>query len=203
MEVPKYKALFFDFDGTLVQSAPYYKRFSSALEASSVEYFGGDGLVKLERYRRDFNGAGEMIVKDFPALGKIWYRKILLINPLKYFKYDSELMDFLKQMSYYDLFVYSNSPKEQIVRVLKAKGVDPIIFKGIVAWEGNKPMPKPNVDNLKQILDGENIDKNNCIFIGDSWDTDLKPAESLGIKTIFFKKRSSFKTLTSLINDIQ
>ncbi len=194
--------LFFDFDGTLVRSAPYYKNFSQTLERSAEEYFGEKGLAILNRYRERFNGAGEMTIRYYRGLGRIWYKKILSIDTSKYFKKDEQLLNFLQRLSEYDLYIYSNSPEKQILKVLKSKCIKPSIFKAIIGWKVSELMPKPNIENLKGLMSKYDVDTKNCIFIGDSRELDLHPADSMGIKTVHFKENMTFDDLTNLLINI-
>jgi putative hydrolase of the HAD superfamily len=62
-------------------------------------------------------------------------------------------------------------------------------FNGIYS-SGNIGYEKPNVQFYKKIFDETELDKKDCIIIGDSYDSDIKGGEGIGIKSILVRKEN-------------
>ncbi|MDR1127517.1 MAG: HAD hydrolase-like protein [Treponema sp.] len=62
-------------------------------------------------------------------------------------------------------------------------------FKGVYS-SGNIGYEKPNVQFYKRIFDETKLDKKDCIIIGDSYDSDIKGGEGIGIKSILVRKEN-------------
>jgi putative hydrolase of the HAD superfamily len=55
---------------------------------------------------------------------------------------------------------------------------------------GNIGYEKPNKKFYKYIMDDQKVDKNGCIIIGDSYESDIKGGKNIGIKSILIRKEN-------------
>jgi len=84
------------------------------------------------------------------------------------------------------IILLTSGNKESIKQLMKKYGIDKYIEKYYFTKELG--MKKPSIDLLEMILKDNNIDKEDCIVVGDDIIKDHMPAKLLGIKTILYSK---------------
>jgi len=84
------------------------------------------------------------------------------------------------------IILLTSGNKKSIKQLMKKYGIDKYIEKYYFTKELG--MKKPSIDLLEMILKDNNIDKEDCIVVGDDIIKDHMPAKLLGIKTILYSK---------------
>jgi len=84
------------------------------------------------------------------------------------------------------IILLTSGNKENIKQLMKKYGIDKYIEKYYFTRELG--MKKPSIDLLEIILNDNNIDKEDCVVVGDDIIKDHMPAKLLGIKTVLYSK---------------
>ena len=143
----------FDFDGTLVDS-------KDALAAAFNEAFHKNNLLRVDKDKiKGLIGvpAKRLVEEFYPDLTNRKLQKILedkqyLLDVSKFKLKSNVNITLLKLRSKYDLAIVSNAKHQQVVDNLKIVGIDPKLFKAIVAVD-DVVNPKPDPEPLKKLAD--------------------------------------------------
>jgi HAD superfamily hydrolase (TIGR01549 family) len=84
------------------------------------------------------------------------------------------------------IVLLTSGNKENIKQLMEKYGIGKYIEKYYFTHELG--MKKPSIDLLEMILKENNIDKEDCIVVGDDIIKDHMPAKLLGIKTVLYSK---------------
>lgn len=185
--------LIFDFDETILKLLlPWddaFKRIRKELISLDEKTYGDYGSRKISfsllqnKYVREF---GKKILGNFIKNEIGFEREELrgvILNP--------KLLDFVKNSSSYEMFIWSSNAKPTIEKLLKQHGIFGK-FKKIVSRE-DVSFLKPEVDGF-ELLHDVKIPKEKYLFIGDSVNDKLA-AEKLGIDFFlvdFFHVKSNY-----------
>lgn len=180
---PVYKGIILDFDGTLVDSEPFYFRANRDAFAvfghtiSEQEYYhhwslmgfgiaGEIGRYKLEGIDRD-------LVR---TLSRENYRRIVETEPIPLLPYARELLSRLPAIGF-PAIIASNTPLDIIRCILKRAGFtyDPV---PIIGGEGLRPKPEPDIFNAA--VDRMGLEKKRCLVLEDT-DKGVRAARAAGI----------------------
>ncbi len=179
------KLIIFDFDGTLIDSAPDLVdsinemlkelNLKEAPFDEAVKWIGNGSLKLVERALK-YNGIDdkyflEKAHKNFKEKYKHSNAKKTILYP-----FAKELLDELRD---YNLALVTNKPDEYIKPILQKFDID--VFDFILGgdFEYKKPSPVP----LLRALEYFNINPDEAIMIGDS-KNDILAAKNAGIKSI-------------------
>ncbi len=89
------------------------------------------------------------------------------------------------------LVAYSNSSRASTEKALKVLKIDKYINK-LYSSEDFKES-KPSINNLKAILKESGVSAKDSIYVGNSYEKDIIPAHTVGIKTILYDQFKEFK----------
>ena len=179
------KLIIFDFDGTLIDSAPDLVdsinemlkelNLKEAPFKEAIKWIGNGSLKLVERALR-YNGIEDE--KFLEKAHKVFKEKYKHSNAkkTKLYPFAKELLDSLK---YKNLALITNKPDEYIKPILKKFDID--VFDFILGgdFEYKKPSPIP----LLKALEYFNVKPNEAIMIGDS-KNDILAAKNANIKSI-------------------
>lgn len=100
--------------------------------------------------------------------------------------------DMLKELSEkYKLYIVTNSYLSFVENYCKNLNIDSSVFSGIYSNSTTRLEDNTRKDYYyKIILDKENVEPQECLVIGDSYESDLVPALELGIHTLFVDNMS-------------
>lgn len=191
------KAVIFDLDGTLLNRDESVKLFIE------TQY---DRLNKLVRHipkkkfvRRfiELDDRGyvwkdkvyQQLVNEFEITDITWEE--LLQDYLSQFKNNCSsfpnLISMLEELRFNNLVlgVITNGKGHFQMDNIKAMGIEEYFDVILISeWEGIK---KPDPQIFKRALDQLNVTSNECIFVGDHPDNDIKAAQNVGMKGIWKK----------------
>ena len=119
------------------------------------------------------------------------YNNIPLLNTDKIYK----VLEYLS--SKYELVTYTNWFTEDQVYRLRRYNLDKFFSKSY-GWDIIEL--KPSKKGLEKIIES---DKSDYIMIGDTIGTDIEPADSIGIKTIFYNRKGIVQDKYIEIKDIE
>ncbi len=108
----------------------------------------------------------------------------LIENPYDYNGENVTFIDneYLKQLSKkHHLYIVSNTPSNTIRIALKKYGIDDKYFKDIF-FNAKTNLQVSKKDWYEKIMQLENVENSDVIVIGDSYLSDIKPAQQLGTK---------------------
>jgi len=171
----------FDFDGTLVDS-------KDALATAFNESFHKNNLLRVNKNEiKALIGipAKKLVKKFYPNLTSRKLEKILedkqyLLDVSKFKLKSNVTLTLLKLRSKYDLAIVSNAKHQQVIDNLKIVGIDPKLFKAIVAVD-DVVNPKPDPEPLKKLAD--TLEQEIIAYVGDI-EVDVKTAKAYGTKSI-------------------
>ncbi|MBR2712749.1 MAG: YqeG family HAD IIIA-type phosphatase [Bacilli bacterium] len=127
---------------------------------------------------------------DYNKLKKVGIKNIFFdidntIIPYKQTKINKKTLDLFKKLrKEFNVFLFSNSPKKRVLKIADKLGVN-------AYYSSMKPLKK----NYKKII---NIfKKNECVFVGDQFMTDVFGAKRNNLKVIFVDKLEKYEPITT------
>jgi len=186
------KLFIFDLDGTLVNDMEFYKKaYSENLNKLVHKRAGDKGLKILNLVRQSNKNRGELALLVFDIPFSDWFDAVSdddlsLIVPKPELVKSIENIDGIK-------VVFTGSSKALAEKILVRVGFDLNTFAEIIAFEKPAAIPvKLATDTIvfKYLLDEYNILPKDTFAIGDDYETDLLPAEMLGIHAIEVRRKS-------------
>ena len=184
-----YDNFIFDFDGTIMDSMPYWvSRPSSYIKYKNkipkpdldkqIYYF--ETLETAEFFKKEYNLDGS--INDILSDMKRWVYSEYKHNNLK--KNSIELFKLLKSLDK-KLYVLSASVYEIIDPAIDHKNIR-CYFNDVFSATSNK-MSKENGDAIKYLIKKHNLDKTKTIILDDS-PTVLTIAKEIGLKAVGIKE---------------
>jgi len=187
LKVAKFKDMFFDFDGVILDSVnikteafrklyeKHGKSIAKKVVAHHLENGGMSRFEKFKLYHKEFLSF-QLSQKEIEKLAKefsnIVYRKVLKAKFIKGSR------NFLKKCKTYGkrCFLISATPEREIKKIARKRGLD----KYFVDIKGS---PESKADNIRKVLRKYKIDKKNALFFGDS-PNDKKAADETKVRFI-------------------
>lgn len=186
------KLMVFDLDGTLCISPEFYRKIYSGTLSLLVEKERGDkGLETLLNCRQNYDGKGELALMALNIPFQRW-AELLITAPLESVQPAPILVEKLRKLPIKKA-IYTGSPRKMAINILLQLGFNPAQdFDLIIGQAEPEVFPtkwtcSPLV--FQGILDRFCVLPQNALAIGDTWDTDLMPAQQLGIKTVGIRKQ--------------
>ncbi len=159
----KYKAVLFDFDGTLVNTHKFVENYTRRfINGHQVESSDPQVLFGEEGYRRGFK-------ESFPKEIELFDGVVEVLNKLK--------------KEGYKLGVVSTTARERLEEVLRCKGIK-TMFDVLIGGEdvsNRKPHPEPVLNALKAL----GVKPEEALFVGNHQE-DIETGLSAGVDTVFF-----------------
>ncbi len=179
------KLIVFDLDGTIVAEPEFYRKVYSATLNLVVESRRGKrGLQILEHCREKFDGKGELALLALNIPFREW-AQYLTEAPLDLIVPQPTLVKQMRKLSAHKV-IYTGSPTRMAQRMLARLGFSREDFDEIIGWDESELFPmkwtcSPLV--FKMILTKFSVAPSEVWSVGDDWETDLKPAKIIGMKT--------------------
>lgn len=182
----KIKAIIFDFDGVIVDSvnvkteafAELYRPHGTDIEEKVINHhLNNGGMSRFEKfkiYHEEFLDK-EISETEVNQLADEFSK--LVIEKVINAPYIKGAHKFLKTyFKEYDFYISSGTPTDEIKKITASRGIDSY-FKGIFG------SPRKKEDHVKEIMENNNYDKEEVVFIGDA-SSDRKAARKNGVNFI-------------------
>ena len=180
--------IIFDFDGTLIHSAPIVKNIINVLRAR----LNLSPLRESDIYPWISRGGLTMIAscldlsekKSTPWLKE--FRRIYLKTKMSENLLYSGVVDFLNwaQKHQYIMAICSNKPEPLINKALEQTKIKS--FFSVVLGGSEKTRAKPSPERILKILENLKLNKDESILVGDSL-TDYETSYNAGIQFVFYE----------------
>ncbi len=186
IDLNKYQAIVFDFDGVVVDSvevkteafAKLFEAFGPTIQGMVVNHHMKNGGMpreeKIKHYYHHFIGK----TIDRRKLKNLCERfSSLVVDKIVAAPEIPGAEAFIKSASLKTLcFIDSATPDHEIIEIVKRRGLIQY-FKEILGSGRKKDV------NLRYILETYNVDRHACLFFGDA-ESDLRAAQSCGVNFI-------------------
>lgn len=191
------KLIVLDLDGTIVVEPAFYRTvYSGTLNQVIEREKGKKGLEILQFCRENFNGKGELSLFMLNIPFKEWSKELInssidLINP------KPRIVAQIRELKMKKI-IYTGSPEEMALRILKKVGFLEGDFDCIFGWREPEFFPvKWSYSSIifKYILKKYQVKPKEAWSVGDDWETDLRPAQIIGMKTAKIGKSSGNPTV--------
>ena len=181
----------FDLDGTLVVNPAFYRDvYSGTLTQLIEELKGKQGLEVLARFRRDFGGKGELALKALGIPFAAWAERLIAVS-LEQILPNPRLVEAIRCLDAIKV-IYTGSPVKMAERVLERIGFAGEDFAKIIGWQVLDEVPakwscSPQI--FRDLLAEFGADASESWAVGDTWETDLAPAQVAGMQTVLISLR--------------
>jgi HAD superfamily hydrolase (TIGR01549 family) len=168
----KWEAVFFDFDGVIVDSAnikteafaEMFRPYGPDIESKVIDYhIKNMGESRYEKFRYWYTEyLGQAITEDLvDKLSKIFSE--LVVKKILEAPYRDGAINTLKELTANSIptFLVSGTPDEEIRYITKARGID-VFFKEIHG------APRHKDEITYEILQRHKYNPKNCLFVGDA-----------------------------------
>jgi putative hydrolase of the HAD superfamily len=204
------RAIVFDLDGTLYVNDELGRAINQAGIRFIAQLKGVDEKVAEELLREARQRLSAASGYDTPLsracmelgadLRQLHAYFTAEINPRPYLKRDERVVDLLKILSTrFELYLYTNNNRaltEQIVDILGLGR----FFKKVVTID-NGWRPKPDQEALMAVYRDINHAPDECIFVGDRYDVDLRLPASVGSTVYRTKSVDELVNLLNIMNE--
>ncbi len=203
MKFSDLEAIFFDFDGVILDSTriktetfksmfvEYGEEIVNKVTAHHLKHGGVSRVEKIKHYYKDFlnkpvsNTRLKALAEEFSSMVK---DKVVAADWIS----GAEL--FLKRFhQQVDLFVISGTPQDELLEITARRGIAEYFQKVL-----GSPTKKPN--HVKSILEENNYTAEKCVFVGDAL-TDLNTARETGTHFIGIQGEVAFPEGTIVLPD--
>ncbi len=188
------KAILFDFWGTLVENGTW----SPLKQLKEILHIGlpfSEYITRVEKAMMTSKFVGlkdafEAVCQEFKInpseeqveqLIGLWNKSWMLAKP--YLDTEKELQ---KLAGNYQLILVSNTDCFSAPRVLTKFKMEKLFSKIYLSFEHNLLKGE---DLLQKILDENNLQVEDCVFVGDSIESDVEAAKSVGMRAILIDRR--------------
>ena len=202
------KAIIFDLDGTLYTSAEIRKQFAAAAyhtlaKANQISLKRAQELIEERRSELKANNGVlppyTLTLRSFKIPISFWHKEnIEFFDPRDYLQKDEKLKCSLIELrEHFHLTVMTNNNKVQAERVLE--GLELIdLFDRIYTYNSFE-MLKPDPQFFKKVTVELAVEPEDCLFVGDRYEVDLRPAKEIGMQILEVKGPEDIYGLTGKI----
>lgn len=190
------KAIIFDMDGTLYVSSDIKEKFAIAAyhtlaKTNQIPLDHAQQLIEKRRAElkaeSGFSPPYTLTLKSFDVPIDIWHTEnIAHFDPRDYLREDQKLKKTITKLKEnYCLAIMTNNNRVQTDRILE--GLNLVgSFNKIFTYNSFKIL-KPDRTFFKKVTAELGVKPEACLFIGDRYDVDLKPAHELGMQVLEVK----------------
>ena len=204
------KALVFDLDGTLYVSSSLGTELSYSASQYIAELKGmapneagrliGDTRRRLAE-KNGFEATLSVVCRELGGdLRELHRRFAAEIRPEEYLVRDERVVALMRMLGKkFALFIYTNNNlplSAAIIRILGLDGLFGQVFTIEESWR-----PKPDRDALQDIYRCIGRTPDECLFVGDRYDVDLRFPAELGSAVCLVKSTGELLHLCTLMNE--
>ena len=201
------KAIIFDFDGVIAESVQVktdafteiYRPYGQDVVRKVVEHHKVHGGVsrfeKFKLYHKEFLGI-DLTEQEIKEIAKKFSN--LVVDKVISAPYVKGAYEFIsKQYKVFDLFVSSATPRDEILKIVKARGLLKF-FKGVYG------SPEKKDEHVHKIMNRNNYNKSELVFVGDaSSDRDAARVNNIGFIARIESNESCLLDEKNRINDLR
>ncbi|HEX8960862.1 MAG TPA: HAD family hydrolase [Geobacteraceae bacterium] len=203
------KALVFDLDGTLYVNPQLGReirraacRYIADLKGIGVE----EADLLITETKKILTAASGIDTPLSLACGELggdlreMHRRFAAeIVPERYVSRDSRVAELLKTLgSAFELYIYTNNNRVLTARIMELIGVAGL-FRDVFTIEDSW-LPKPNRQALADILRRIGRNAEECLFVGDRYDVDLRMPAERGCAVFLVSSTEELFSLCKLMN---
>lgn len=180
LDVDRYRAFFFDFDGVVVDSVKikgeafgslFAEYGSEVVEKVIDHHLKNGGLSRYDKFRyyyKEFLGK-EITAEIMEELDRLYSERV--VEKVIAAPAIGGVMDFITRLNSRDLpcYIVSATPEREVQMIARRRGID-YFFKEIVG------SPRGKADNLAMLLNKYSILSEEAVFFGDAI-SDYRAAE--------------------------
>ena len=164
------RTIFFDFDGVILESldvkgwafGKLFEDYPEHIDEIVAFHYANGGMTRFDKFRYIYKSIlqnplsddeFERLCRDFSNLA---YHRVLKCD------FVPGALEFVqKYFNKIYFYIISGTPQEEMIRIVKAKGLNPY-FKGVYG------SPTSKDDWAKQILEENGLDAGEVLFVGDA-----------------------------------
>lgn len=201
------KAIIFDFWGTLVNTGVWSPvkqvRNILGIKVAFPEYIVRMEKAMMTKKFDSLQEAFESVCKEFKlqceprrldSLIGMWNKSWMLAQPYE------EVASTLSDLNEYQLILVSNTDSMSIPKVLEKFELDKYFQKKYFSFERNAL--KTEKKFMEHVLKDLQLKPEDCLFVGDSIQSDMKAAELVGIKGVLIDRKNQ-RDFNPKINNLQ
>lgn len=208
LKLPPLRALIFDMDGTLYQSAALDRRYAHSLYAAVAE----NKKLSLPAARRFFQEHHEALARDLGTRPSKLYTLQTLgisderwarhqgscIHPGTVLKPDPRLRKMLLALrAQYRLAVVTNNHRQNTEETLACLGILEAFDEILTLSESRRF--KPSSELYADMAQRLGVDATECLSIGDRYHLDLEPAAAVGMHTFWVRQNADLFRLPAVL----
>jgi phosphoglycolate phosphatase len=210
------KAIFFDLDGTIVDSREaYYEAARTAFQAMGQEAPKTKAALEIPRRLEQKKPVSDLINGDTSRFLDVYFKAYYSVTEVKtrLLPNVSAVLEILSAKAKLALITMRSVPKETIIKELTRFGIAKYFTYVVTALDTYKPKPSPEaLLKCGKALDVQICD---CVIVGDSIN-DVKAGKAAGAKTVavlsglfsieeFVKERTDLiiKDVAALLNLVE
>jgi len=208
-----FSTLIFDLDGTLIKfpegnfkESKFFERILNNAEtflSSELNFSKDKSKYEIKKLKEKYGEELSVGVEEiFGIKREIFLNQVWDIKDESFVKANRGLRDVLLDLnSRYSLFIISDAPKVWINFVLNKISIQDIFQNKIFSGESNY---RKSIKNAFSFFINKNkIEPKECISIGDQEDTDIIPANKLGMGTVLVNRKKVKSRADLIVNEIE
>ncbi|MCM2357843.1 MAG: HAD family hydrolase [Geobacteraceae bacterium] len=204
------KALLFDLDGTLYVSIPLGRdiraaacRYIAELKGIGVE----QANLLLDETKKRLSALSGLDTPLSLACGELGgdllelHRRFAVeVRPERYLSRDNRVVELLKTLGgKFELYLYTNNNRPLTDAIMDLIGIAGL-FRGLFTIEDSW-RPKPNREALAEILRRIGRRPDECLFVGDRYDVDLRLPAEMGCAVFLVNSTEELFPLCRLMSE--
>ena len=204
------KALVFDLDGTLYVSAPLGReiQLSAGRYIAELKGVGPEEAALLIRDAKkrlsSASGVDATLSMACMKLGgdlrELHRRFAAEIDPTGYLSRDERVVELLKTLeSRFELYIYTNNNRTLSAAIMDFLGIGGL-FRQVFTIEDTW-RPKPDQAGLEDIFSRTERKPDECLFIGDRYDVDLRLPAAMGCAVFLVSTTEELFHLCKLMSE--
>jgi HAD superfamily hydrolase (TIGR01509 family) len=204
----KVKGIFFDLDGTIVDSREaYYEAARIAFQAMGQEPLGKEASLEIPRRLERKQPISDLIKGDVHKFLHVYLNAYYAITmeKTKPFPNVSVALKTLSRKAKLALITMRAFPKDSIMKELEAFNIAKYFTHVVTALDTHKPKPSPEA--LIKCVEALDVQMCDCVIVGDSI-SDIRAGKAAGSKTvavlsgIFSRQELAEEKPDLMINDV-
>ncbi|WP_172825482.1 HAD family hydrolase [Geobacter sp. DSM 9736] len=204
------RSLIFDLDGTLYVSADLGRAITETAcgylaDLKGISVSEAETLVaRTRKALTERSGSAATLSQACVELGgdlrDLHHKFASELEPERFIRTDERVVELIRLLAGgFELFVYTNNNRRLAERIMKTIGVSGLFQRVFTIEETWKP--KPDRETLEFILREIGRKPEECLFVGDRYDVDLRLPADLGCAVCLVKSVEELFPLCKLLHE--